>query len=512
MSPFIHGAFAPIQSEGNEQVCVENRVAKFAAKAKTIVMTSFLDTVMREFARHLVPHAHLLHPVDMDEIYRKQSKPSQRHILDRSMFEDADRVVKMFVKKEAYPDVKDPRPISQINGVDKRDYSSFMYALGDLVKGTSWYAFGTTPVVIANRVVELLEHAATCVNTDFSRFDGRVSPVLRELERIVLMRAFDPLYSEQLNELHLGQYNLPAIGRLGTKYFTGTARASGSPETALFNSLSNAFVAYLTFRSTRNGGVFIGPDQAWHMLGVYGGDDGLTADIDPVNYSKCALSVGMKLDAEEVRRGDMGVKFLARVYGPNVWHGDHNSCCDLVRQLSKFHTTVALPPDVSPVDKLLEKARAYALTDASTPVLGAFVNRVVDIAGFRVISDLKPALNIWNSNLSFEYQYPNQDSGWMSEYALSSLGALDFDFSIFNDWLATVDSLDKCLTPPLCAVPKVASTTQEVVVDGDLLQPAVVVPKAKSDNNKPRNTPVRRGRARAPSRQRTVRFASGQTG
>lgn len=472
MSPFIHGAFTPANNLASEAKCVSGRITGFAQRSKSIQITGFLDRVMREFAEHLLPNAHCLHPLTIDDVYERQGRPSQRQILDRSMFEDPDREVKMFMKKEAYSGVKDPRPISQINGADKREYSAFIYAMAEVIKLSRWYAFGVSPVLIATRVADVLSEAGMCVNTDFSRFDGRVSPVLRELERIVLMRGFDPIYADQLCDLHTSQFNQPAVGRFGTRYHTGTARASGSPETAAFNSLANAFVAYLTFRSTKQFGAFIGRDEAWARLGIYGGDDGLTADVSTEMYVSCARSVGLVLDVEEVQRGSFGVKFLARIYGPNVWHGDRNSCCDLPRQLSKFHTTVSLPPNVTSEAKLLEKVRAFVQTDANTPVLGEYASRVISVVGVDRVFSTRDNIRIWNSDLQLELQYPNQDSGWMNEYAIDSLGEFDFDFTTFRTWLAGTQTIGDLLNPPLCAVPKVASAEVEVIVDGDLLTPS----------------------------------------
>lgn len=483
MNPLMHGAFAPVASVGNELACIQGRITGFTKHAKTIKMTEFLDRTMREFAKLLLPVAHMLHPVDLDEVYEKQNRPSQRRILDQSMIEEPNRLIKMFTKKEAYGDLKEPRPISQINGADKRDYSMYIYAVADVIKTTEWYAFGITPAVIAERVSELLSQADMAVNTDFSRFDGRVSPVLRELERIVLVRAFDQCYVREITNLHGSQFNQPAVGTFGSKYNTGTARASGSPETAAFNSLANAYVAYLTFRSTRTGGAYMQPQEAWERLGLYGGDDGLTANVDPVTYQRCATLVGMKLDVEEVVRGDMGIKFLARIYGPDVWYGDSNSCCDLPRQLTKFHTTVSLPPNITPTDKLLEKVRAFALTDANTPILGDFIRRVLDHSGAISMSDKTLGMRIWNSDLPIECQYPNVDHGWMTAYAESALADYGFDSVLFMDWLETRRTLDEMLSPPLFAEPKAPTTKVAVVVDGDILEPPKPKQQPKSDNH-----------------------------
>lgn len=513
MNPIIHGAFAPVASIGNEEACIRGRITNFAKHAKTIKMTEFLDRTMREFAKHLFPEEHILHPMDIDTVYEKQNRPSQRRILDQSMIEDPHRLIKMFIKKEAYGDIKEPRPISQINGSDKRDYSMYIYAVAEIIKTTKWYAFGITPEAISHRVVEVLEYAHMAVNTDFSRFDGRVSPVLRELERIILVRAFSTIYIGEITELHSSQFNQPAVSTSGIKYDTGTARASGSPETAAFNSLANAYVAYLTFRSTKMNGAYLTPHEAWARLGIYGGDDGLTADIDPQKYSKSASIVGMKLDVEEVTRGNMGIKFLARVYGPDVWHGDNNSCCDLPRQLTKFHTTVSLPGNITPSEKLLEKVRAYALTDSNTPIMGDFVKKVLSISGPLSMNDNTLIMRLWNSDLPIEAQYPNNDNGWMASYAIDSLSEYGFDSQLFNEWLITSQTLDDMLAPPLCAVPKEATCKEAVVVDGDLIIPEVaphVVTTQSHKEKRGRNKWSNKKVAKRSNKERSSRPAIGR--
>jgi len=472
MSPIIHGAFSPLLSASNEEACISGRITNLVHKRGELTLTEFLNRVMNEFVDLLLPEKHVMEPVDLDEVYERQNRPTQRQILDASMPNEPERIIKSFIKKEAYQEPKEPRPISTINGVDKRDYSSYIYPLADHIKSMDWYAFGKTPVNIANRITEVLSEASSAVNTDFSRFDGRVSELLRDLERRVLIAAFRSCYAHVISELHSSQFNQPAIGTLGTRYNTGYARASGSPETAAFNSIANAFVAYLTFRMTRLNGGFITPSEAWKRLGLYGGDDGLTADVDPATYSKASSLLGLKLDVELINRGCEGISFLSRMYGPHVWYGDANSCSDLPRQLSKIHTTVQLPPNVSSLDKLLEKARAFYLTDANTPILGEFVSRIISLHGKCIeMQDSTARMRSWNSLFPKDVQYPNIDHDWMEAYAERALGKFGFDFELFRSWLSSVKRLEDFLSPPLCAEPKEPEVKVPMVVDEDVVEP-----------------------------------------
>jgi hypothetical protein len=475
MAPLLDGAFAPDRCIANERNCVKERVTRMA---NTVIMTPKNLAKAREFVEILIPVAGLLSPVGVEEVYERQSRPSQRAILEEAGWLTAPkRILKVFLKREAYGNVKPPRPISQINGLDKRDYSRYTYALAEVIKACPWYAFGKTPAQVAQRVVQVCAYPTqTIVETDFSRFDGTVSPAVRDLERMVLMRAFKPEYHAELIELHRSQYGLPAITTLGVRYDVGTARASGSPETAIMNSIVNAFVAYLVFRTSADRwGRCPSPQGAYNRLGVYGGDDGLTGNVDQVRYEASAKSLGLKLTAAVHERGSR-VKFLARVYGPYVWNGDPDSCCDLPRQLAKFHTTVCLPDNVPEAAKLAEKARSFLLTDRNTPVLGEFCVKVEKELGAlpEPTKALYPMLR-WNSELPVESQYPNTGEDWMEAYAQECLKPLNFDLQGFRDWLVRVPTLEALMHAPPFAPPIPVKAAEPTLVDGVLFEPEPAV-------------------------------------
>lgn len=470
MSPILHGAFVPDRTVGNEEQCVEARVEK--VRQPLLTMTPFLSKVMDEFAELLIPveFMHTLDPTDYDEVLDRQNRPTQRRILANAEAVPPDRKISTFVKREPYQNIKDPRAISQINGSDKRDYSMYVYSFESVLKRQPWYAFGKPPVAVAQRVVDVLSSATTAVNTDFSRFDGHGSNLMRELEKMLLMRAFRHQYHAELLDLHRSQFGLKAYAAMGTEYDTGFTRASGSPETSLFNSIVNAFVAFLARRKTRDTGVFVTPKAAFAKLGIYGGDDGLTADIDEAIYIAAAKMIGQELTVEPIKRGQPGIKFLARIYSPAVWYGELDSCCDLPRQLSKFHVTVNSSNDHDGTVKLVEKARCFLLTDKNTPIIGPFV-RAVKIANGGSL-DYDPYLSYVSTYLSRfpeNEQYPNTNSGaWMDDYAESALP--DFDVKKFHRWHETKHiTLVDLLSPPLCMEPVAAKSAVPVVIEGDVI-------------------------------------------
>lgn len=449
MSPIIHGAFVPDDCAANDAAAIKHRIADVKSDLEIEGPSgAFVLERMHEFLERFIPEPHIGHPVGYDEVSERQPRPTQQTILMRALHTFVpQRVISMFVKREAYGDVKAPRPISTINGVDKVEYSRYIYAFADHLKTAVWYAFGLTPLYIALRVVEICVRAAFTVNTDFDKYDGRVSPVMRMLEHLALIRYFCVKYHDAIIKLHNSQFNLKGFSRYGMRYLTGTARASGSPETSSMNSLGNAFTNYVAaYLQTKDA------DAAYKALGLYGGDDGLTANLEPDHLVRAAELVGHKLTISPTPRGQLGVKFLSRVYSPNVCYGSPDSCADLPRQLSKFHVTTNVDPAITNEMKLVAKATGFALSDPNTPILGELSVRVMDLA-FPVEAkhqDELTSIQSWNSRMPT--QYPNENhAGWMDAYALEAL--IGFDHLRFHNWLDSCITLQDYLRAPLCCDP-----------------------------------------------------------
>ena len=448
MSPFYNGAFAPRLNRSAENMAITKRITDVRS---TKCITPMWATIIDEFVQFFLQgSAGTLIPVEIERVYECQVRPSQRANLERSLVMEVDerKVLHTFMKREAYGDINDPRIISPLRPALKREYSRFIYALALIVKQKSWYAFSKTPREVAERVAEQARRARShLVLSDFSRFDGTVSPILRVLEEVTLCTAFRSEYIQEITEHHMGQYNRRAVGSFGVKYDTGFARLSGSPETSIFNTIINAFVAYAALRKTRQVGEFFTPKEAHGRLGIYGGDDGITCDIDVETYTHVAEELGLRLTAEPIMRNDVRgnhVKFLARVYSPEIWHGCVDSCCDITRQLSKFHTTPVMDMSVSASDKLCEKARSFLLTDPNTPIIGDFCRRVAAVPDVdkrahvlnltRANRAIAPMLR-WNSELDRDVQYPNENvAGWMNAYVREEY----FHEDIISDYLNTI--------------------------------------------------------------------------
>jgi len=469
MDPILDGAFAPDLCKANDKRSIDERLNKVKSDVEADV---FVMKVMREFVKKFAEgNERSLRPVELDEVYARQKTPRQRRILEQAefIFSPA-RFNSSFMKRECSQNVSDPRNISTINGSDKRDYSSFMYAFSEYVKKFEWYAFSKSPKEQAQRVADICEMARTILETDFSRMDGRVSPAARMLEKLLMMAMFKEQHQAELFELMRSQVSLRGMTKFGVGFESGTSRLSGSPETSVLNTILNAFVAFLALRKTKVDGKYLSVDEAWARLGIYGGDDGISRDINPVVYANAAKQVGQVLTSEEKTCGTVGVKFLARLYGPEVWKGDPSSMCDLPRTLSKLHTTVRLPDNITAEQKLIDKAHALSLTDAQTPVVGPYVAKVLEHKPGNFV--FENYARKWMPEEDVNKQYPNTAGDWMMDVARDTMP--EFAFGQFNDWVngdVGLDDLMKCPRFHPSVEPK-APPGIITVVNGDVVKPA----------------------------------------
>jgi len=258
----------------------------------------------------------------------------------------------------------------------------------------------------------------------------------------------------------------------------------------LFNTIKNAFIAYLALRMTPDkDGKFMDSFNAWIGLGLYGGDDGVTANVSPATYQKAAAMVGQVMTINEVKHGGLGVKFLARVYSPYVWFGDENSCCDVARTLKKFHVTANLPQDVTPIMKLMEKLRCYSLTDYHTPIIGDMVYRFQKFIGGDIKEEDKTLdIRPYWARFDKSVQYKNEYDDWMYDYIDSVLP--EFDHKKFNEWTKEAQTYSQWLRPPCCLEPKAATSAIPAVMGDDIiplgvqLKPDVPTPEEVKKSSK----------------------------
>lgn len=177
------------------------------------------------------------------------------------------------------------------------------------------------------------------------------------------------------------------------------------------------------------------------MLGIYGGDDGITTHVEPDHYVKVAKMFGLTLKATTVQRGEQ-ISFLARQFGPGVWNGDPTSCCSIKRQVTKFHiTTDKLCP---PVVKFGQKLCSIILTDHSTPIFAELA------AASKRLGLIFPSVctESWWGRFTSDVQFPNDPQIWMWEYMQRDLPG--FNYERFEAHCARAQSIEELMNFPLC--------------------------------------------------------------
>lgn len=322
--------------------------------------------------------------LDLEEVRKVQCSRSQKAVIAKGELMPRHKPVKSrecFIKAESYPECKADRPIVTHAPAEKEIYSSQMMSIQYYTKQHSehvhWYGFGFDLANTAKRIVDKCNTAQKAQETDFSAFDVTVNGLCRVLEKIFLIHAFHEEEYYRVSELHSAQFNCKLWFRFNDysqSVDSAFGRHSGSPETSIFNSVINAFVAYVVLRKT------LTPDQAWNKLGIYGGDDGVTFDADKDYYELVAKRLGLTLKIKEAKRENNDpITFLARTFD-DCWGGSPCNRLDIKRGLGHFHVS-ACNSGLHKDELLYLKAEAYLCSDAHHPFIGPLMRKLVKIYG-----------------------------------------------------------------------------------------------------------------------------------
>lgn len=467
-SPLIGPCYGFSDSIASDNRCIEGRVEAFR-NVERPPLPPIIGEYMREFAAFMIPVAHRGHPIGDDEVSERQTRPSQRSILEEAAVtgDNYKETWGSFVKKETYQKPTDPRNIAVSPPAIKLAYSRFMYAFSDdVMSDQAWYAFNRTPKEIAARVCGIMRRAGHAVLADGNRFDAHVAYFARVLERHLLLRHFAPEHHEALNEAMDEQIAMPGVSAHGRRFNSGLARLSGSLETSNLNSCLTAFTGYCAHRNTTVNGVRKNPAQAWADLGVYGGDDSLEGDVNPEELKKSAEIMGQDYEITVVLRGYRGVEFLNRQFGPDVWNGDPSSMSNPARLLSKLW--VGPTSLKEPLVRFGERLSGYYRMDRNSPVIGEITRVGHELLGDFTEGELMP----WAGDIDVDSNWPNEDSGWMMDCFKEFIE--DFDFDRFRTWIAAVRaSGDKelLLRAPLCtAAAETLPPVKVPMIIGDTLR------------------------------------------
>ena len=461
MAPVINGgSFDPVSDDINGRWAVRDRITQFEDSVPLNLGPGRLKFV-REFVEQLATDIGELTPLSVDSVWDKQSRATQRQIITAAINQGGTESddIRAFIKKESYSKPGAPRVISTLPGLTKVEYSRYVYAVTEEMKQFPWYGFGK-PEAIAQKVADLAIDEDVLIETDYSRMDGHVKAELRELIEQPLMALVFPgdTYVQRLMQKQFGQR-----GKLGqVEYKTGYARASGSPETSLFNTVDSACIAYV-YKRTRG----LTPEDAMKALGLYAGDDALERPIEDATIECKRSKLNAKNFGQELKtnivRAPYPPQFLARYFG-DAWYGGLNSMCDVSRQLAKFHTCTHMPPGITARDKAVAKSMAYLLTDANTPIIGELCKSIVRDLGTDT-KVVKP-MNWW-ATFAAEDQFPNEHAQWMEDLVDEVFP--DFNRIAFAQWCTS----NNPLAPPTCLELSPKQGSIPLLIDGEMQDAAV---------------------------------------
>jgi hypothetical protein len=247
------------------------------------------------------------------------------------------------------------RGITQTTVHHQLEYGAYCRPMSEAMHQFKWYMPGSTPAEIDEAVTNFV--TSETLETDYSRFDARVSGWFVDVFRVIMTNAFGKKYTEHINELIDELSDQIVFGKHETSYNKGSATTSGAADTTLRNTVINAFISYCALRH-----MGLSVKGAFNRLGPKYGDDSLTnATADALNF--VCKETGMVITIEE-KRDYIG--FLGRSY---PIRGVSGSICDVPRFLAKSYFGYV---DKGAAVLAVDKATGYLATDAHTPIVSQY--------------------------------------------------------------------------------------------------------------------------------------------
>lgn len=365
-TPIFDGAFVPRHGPSSDQIVVEKRINK----VRPVEEEHDFEKYLPEFLGHLSNLEHQSVPLDIGELLEFQTGKKKEAYAQAADLEKINLMWKSFQKTECYPEIKDPRNISN---VDKRHvvrYLCFTQVVSQVLKQRSqWYAFGRNPTDTAAALHEMANKYASLTETDYSRYDGSLSQFLRLAERESMKVLFASEFWDELDELFEETLYQDIKTRYGIYYNNGSGRLSGSACTSVGNTIINAFCNYIVLRESGLSQV-----DSWDKLGFYGGDDGVTHYPDPELAEGVMTKLGLGFKASMRAPGEK-IGFLGRFYIDPWTHS--RSHHDVTRAAAKVHFSATSKEQASYDDMTWRKAVSLYATDSKTPVLGDWAKQVL---------------------------------------------------------------------------------------------------------------------------------------
>ena len=367
----------------SDEACIKGRVDK---PRNNRVPSKIYNRYANEFVSKLVPKAGYGFPSMSADVREAQSRPSQRARYDQFVdtFSSAlPNSLSCFIKSEPYASANAPRNITTNSAHVTVLLSTYTLVFKETVlKPLQWYSPGMTPAVIIHRLAQILEDNNGALTSDYSRFDGSISEWMQKsIVFAVYLRWCNIADRQHLSDLLSAVFTQKAHTATGQSFNPGYGTRSGSPTTTDGNTMMNAFVQYATFRNMN-----VSSAEAWSRLGIYCGDDGMTAQYPGLAEALKTTCADLGLSVEIIEQDAKGpFQFCGRYFvDPTT---TINSFQDPIRTISKLHLTSN--KTVTPEQAAYNKACGYLVTDKHTPIISDWCYAVQRITGLSSTKNLE---------------------------------------------------------------------------------------------------------------------------
>jgi len=392
------GAGAPMVALATEVDTINRRIdaprSKFTGDAVTVLYAhEFLDYVCSDVR---------LNPCDMDRVERQMNRPSQkanRRSVETVMDILPMSVKQLFTKREPVPIGKPARNICTVSPQRLYRAARFMLAASDHMQTFVWWVWGAGSGETARKYQRSCSTNGRMQESDFSKFDASLGPFWLWFNRQFMYRLF-PDHAKEIDVLLADSEWQTVSTTLRQTFSYGCGRFSGVNETALFNTLDQAFVQYTSFR--RHG---LSAQASVRKLeeSLFGGDDGITPYVGQ-DLPAAALVFGMKV-TYRVFDNDSPCRFLGRIYLNGASSAD--SVQDIADWLANVHL-VSCAGNVSTAQALVNTATGLWVTDSKTPLIREFCQSV-----FRAYPGLSRNIHRndewWFSHFNMADPFPLED-------------------------------------------------------------------------------------------------------
>lgn len=450
MNPVVKGcAYVHAKTVGNVRDTVKRRLRKPGNQVKGHVMTPKLAKYTKEFADQIKIEVGaesckdgFLDLYDEDKYIEERSKPQLRKfqtVQDTYNFNNHDDRTG-FLKREIHGKGHKPaRPICQFPPESQALGGRIALAYASALKSCSWVGSGQNPSEMTDSVSDVCAGADHVNATDFTAQDATVTLVDRVIELFLLKNLFQPGDKGSLHKIiddwHYTDYEGRVLyGDPGTKRvkhdFNGS-RGSGSPFTTYGNTPLTGLYAYIALRESG-----LSPEEAYARLGIYSGDDGITANLTAAAASKAAKIMGFIIKSEICTEY---IPYLGRIWFDPIG-GSRSSIQDPLRTLGKLHATLLDDEQFTAHESMLLKATCLQITDRDSDFFGPWSKKILEDAGVQQQQSLQakvldfPHLHAYFAvtALKTKTNFHNDPNDFERLFEIQMPG---FDWAAFNLWL-----------------------------------------------------------------------------